>query len=144
MIFVEEIKALDCGIQIRNNNVSVMLFADDIAILSSNEKDLQKMLDTINLWCKTWRLTINPDKSNVIHFRFNGKLQSNYEFKCSDCNIEYASQYKYCGMLMNENLDHNFNVKNKTKKYNVFTKLYNTSVVPVYIYGTSTWGNIVQ
>ena len=62
-----------------------LLFADDIAIIAKSEADLQQMLDAVNVWCKKWRLSINQKKSKVIHFRFKGKKQSNYKFKCGDC-----------------------------------------------------------
>jgi hypothetical protein len=108
---IEELNRLNCGIQVGNRNVSALAFADDIAIISRNENDLQRMFDTVSNWCKKWRLSINPLKSQVLHFRFKGKLQSNFKFKCGEYDIGYAAQYKYLGMWLNENLDYEYTVK---------------------------------
>ena len=58
----------------------LLLYADDIVIIAENESDLQIQLDFINQWCKKWRLNINHNKSNVIHFRKRNDRQSNFIF----------------------------------------------------------------
>ena len=51
------------------------MYADDVVVLSETENNLQVMLNTINTWCKKWKLLINETKSNVIHFRPKPKLK---------------------------------------------------------------------
>ncbi len=92
-----------------------MLFADDIAILARNEKDMQRMLEQVNQWCQKWRLSINQDKSKVIHFRFKGKMQSAFQFNCGELNLDYTSKYKYLGMWMDEHQDFNEHIKAVSK-----------------------------
>jgi hypothetical protein len=156
---IEEINNSNCGVPVGEKNVGILVFADDIAVIARNENDLQLMLDIINNWCTKWRLCINPEKSKVIHFRFKGKLQSNFAFKCGEHNIEYEEQYKYLGMWLQENLSYDYNVKQLTTSasralgalttkfyqcggmdYEIFTKLYNSLVVPVFTYASSIWG----
>ena len=50
-------------------NLSILLYADDIVLLAETEINLQKMLNILSLWCSKWRLTINDDKTQIIHFR---------------------------------------------------------------------------
>ena len=64
-----QIKALNKGVQIDDYNLSILLYADDIALISPTERGLQDMLNTVDSWCKKWRLQINPNKSKVVHFR---------------------------------------------------------------------------
>ena len=64
-----QIKELNCGIQIGIEQVSILLYADDIVILSYSEKGLQSMLTYLNKWCMQWCLDINALRSNIIHFR---------------------------------------------------------------------------
>ncbi len=66
------INTLNCGIKVGEKNLSVLLFADDIAIIAQKEEDLQRCLDVMNNWCMKWRLSINPSKSKIIHYRLNG------------------------------------------------------------------------
>ena len=44
-------------------------------------------------------------------------IKDYYGFKCGDFNIENASQYKYLGMWMNENLGHHRYAICTAKKY---------------------------
>ena len=46
------IKNLGFGIDVNGYNLSILLYADDIVLLSRNENDLQVMLDFVNDWCK--------------------------------------------------------------------------------------------
>ena len=48
---VREINNEGCGINIGNRSVSCLLFADDLALISDSEENLQRMLNTLNTWC---------------------------------------------------------------------------------------------
>ena len=45
------IKSLGKGIDIDNEKVCILLYADDIVLMADNENDLQTMLSTLNSWC---------------------------------------------------------------------------------------------
>ena len=57
-----EINRLNCGVKVNNDMVSLLMFADDIALIAKSEPDLQMMLDVLARWCKQWKLSINGDK----------------------------------------------------------------------------------
>lgn len=46
----------------------ILLYADDTVIFSENEIDLQKALDQFKLYCETWKLNINVNKTKVMIF----------------------------------------------------------------------------
>ena len=73
------------------------------------------MFDTLNIWCRKWRLTVNPDKTKVIHFRTSTVPQSAFTFKCGEKDIEYVSSYKYLGLWINEHLNMTKTVKELAK-----------------------------
>jgi hypothetical protein len=50
--FIDDINAFNIGIDIDNEKLAIVLYADDMVILVENEKDPQKMLDVLNCWCK--------------------------------------------------------------------------------------------
>ena len=95
--------------------VSTLLYADDIILIAPAAENLKLMFDTLNNWCKKWRLTVNPEKSKVIHFRTSAVPQSTFTFKCGAKEIEYVSSYKYLGLWFNEHLDMTKTVKELSK-----------------------------
>ncbi len=71
-----EIKYLKASIDIDGYNLSILLFADDIALIADSTQALQAMLDTVTDWCQRWRLSINVEKANVVHFRTLGTVKT--------------------------------------------------------------------
>ena len=156
----EDIKALQCGIDIGNNSqISILLFADDIALITDNEEKMQRMLNCLYNWCSRWRLSLNMDKTKIVHFRHNTQERSIVEFKFGDSKIDYESKYKYLGLWLEEHLNHIHTVKPLASSagralgvlmtkyhqaggmsYEVFTHLYNAMVLPVPNYGAGIWG----
>jgi len=49
---VDDVKSVNEGINIDGIKVCILLYADDIVILSETEEGLQKMLDKIYEWSK--------------------------------------------------------------------------------------------
>ena len=62
------IKCLNKGIKLGNDNISILLYADDMVLLANNENELQYMLNAVFEWSRKWRLKVNVPKSNIIHF----------------------------------------------------------------------------
>ena len=155
----EEIKRLNCGVNPDDTIVSVVLYADDIVLIAPTAKNLQRMLDALNSWCRKWKLTVNQEKTKVIHFRTASVNRSTFDFKCGDKDIEYTSSYKYIGLWLHEHLNLNKTVSELSKSasralsalytkclraggmtIDVFEKLYESLVEPVLFYGSGIWG----
>ena len=90
----EGLKNLHKGVKLDNLEISCLLYADDIMLMSESEDDMQAMLDYVHDWCRKWRLRINYAKSNVIHFRNKGKERSNFVFRIGDQSVDYANVYR--------------------------------------------------
>ena len=56
-----EINVMDLGVTLDGENISLLLYADDIAIVAENELNLQAMLDKRHDWCKKVRILSNTD-----------------------------------------------------------------------------------
>lgn len=54
-LFINElafkIQAIGKGIGVDNEEVSLLLYADDVVLLAENEDDLQSMLSVLSEWC---------------------------------------------------------------------------------------------
>ena len=153
------LKSMNKGVDIGNEKICILLYADDIVILTENETDLQEMLDNLSNWCHLNGMFVNNSKSNIVHFRPKSVSRSDYMFKCGTSNIEYASRYMYLGIMLDEYLDYNVTSKCVAQSagralglliakfknagglpYEVYTKLYNACVIPVISYGAAIWG----
>ena len=103
---VKELNELDCCIKFNETPIiSILLYADDIVIMSDCEAKLQAMLKCLNDWCKRWGLVINFEKSEIVHFRLCSKSRSDIQFHCGGDVIETVNQYKYLGVIISEHLD---------------------------------------
>ena len=67
-----------------DEEVCILLYADDIVLLADNKQNLQVLLNTLNEWCNRNDLSINVSKSNIVHFRFESVPKSFFLFICGD------------------------------------------------------------
>ena len=105
----QRINDLQCGIKIDDIFLSILLYADDIALIAPDESKLQQMLDVVTSWCSEWKLHSN------VHFRNPSVQRSNFIFTCSNSNIEYVESYKYLGLWFDEHMNMNKDVRELAK-----------------------------
>lgn len=153
------IKDMNLGVGVGENNIPILLYADDIVLISPNEVNLQKMLDAMSKWCFKWRLKLNESKSNIIHFRPKRTPCTEVNFKYGHCELETVRQYKYLGVVLDEYMtfDKCANVlgssagralggviakfrEMKNVGGKTFTKMFEAAVVPVCDYASGVWG----
>ena len=60
-----------CGVKAGIDYVSILLYADNIVLMSDSSGKLQELLDCLHEWCMKWQICINANKSKVDHFRKN-------------------------------------------------------------------------
>uniref|UniRef100_A0A3P9KUI9 Reverse transcriptase domain-containing protein n=1 Tax=Oryzias latipes TaxID=8090 RepID=A0A3P9KUI9_ORYLA len=72
--------------------------------LADEEIKLQGMLNTMNDWCNKWRLTINSDKTQIVHFRKPLVPQSNFLFYFGKTTLMFTDTYKYLGFVFHKNM----------------------------------------
>lgn len=77
---VQDINELGLGVDLGEKKLPLLLYVDDIAMLTKSEADLQRMLDKLHQWCKRWRVLINTNKSKCVHFRKGNMKKSNCNF----------------------------------------------------------------
>ena len=51
------------GIQVEGDNISLLMYADDMVALSNSIEGLQNTLDLMYDYCQTWKLTVNLAKN---------------------------------------------------------------------------------
>ena len=58
-----KLKSLNIGVNIGKVNVTLLLYADDIVILSENEANIQSLLNETEKWCYQWLMKINTNRT---------------------------------------------------------------------------------
>lgn len=154
-----EIKSLGCGVKLGNEEIAILLYADDIVLLASSPEELQKMLDVVNKWCSKWGMQINASKTQILHVRNHQRPRGTYKFTCGSADLNYTDCYKYLGYIINEHLSNSRNVETLTaaasrsfgRIHNMFKilknmgpktyeTLYHSYVAPIANYGSGVWG----
>ena len=153
------IKSLNCGVEINDITLAILLYADDIVLIAPDEHSLQKMLSFVNEWCRKWRMAINTDKTQIVHFRPSRSSRTNYSFSLGDHALSIVSHYKYLGVIFDEHLNFDLNsatlssaalralggIKNKLRNlkecgFNSFNTLFSSGVVSIADYCAGIWG----
>ena len=159
---VRRINDLHKGIRLDDVNsteLSMLLYADDVVLLSDNEGNLQNMLDSLSEWCGTWNFRLNGAKSKVVHFRNPSAPGTEHVFTCGDVSLEVTDKYKYLRLWLTEHLDYLLMTReiansahralavliakskiNGGMPFRIFSKLYNSLVMPIITYGAAVWG----
>ena len=57
----------------------ILLYADDTVIFAESHEELQTSLDTMQLYCDTWKLQVNTSKTKIVVFS-KGKIRQNPVF----------------------------------------------------------------
>ena len=53
---INELNSLNLGVPIDEENICVLLYAEDIVIFSDTEASLKTLQNTVHKWCSQWRL----------------------------------------------------------------------------------------
>ena len=56
------------GTRLWNRPIDLLIYADDIVLMSSSEEGLRKHLRSLEEFCKEWKLEVNIDKTKVCAF----------------------------------------------------------------------------
>ena len=78
--------------------LSHLLYADDLVIMSTSHQGLNKCLENLDKYCKTWQLEVNLKKSQVVIFNPAGRLLNGYSFKYQGKPIQIVKNYCYLGI----------------------------------------------
>ena len=154
-----DIKSLSKGVPINGEQISILMYADDVVLISDSEEGLQEMLHTLDAWSRDWRLNINYDKTKVVHFRRSNQPRTMRQFFVGENLIDMTDSYRYLGFEFSETVDHTHGVTVLNKaaskalgsvttkyfaidglSYDVYTRMYDSLVSPVMDYACEIWG----
>ena len=141
-----------------DETLNMMIFADDIVLLSTSAQGLRKHLETLENYCSKWNIQINEAKTKVSMFGTN----YTYQFHCNSLPLEVVEDYKYLGLWISKR---NFKkaihhvscqskkiifvlkqclIKLQTPPVSVALHLFNSIIKPILCYGCEIWGFTVK
>jgi hypothetical protein len=138
-------------------SILMLMFADDIAIFSTDPHSLQHQLNCINEYSKKWGLKVNVGKTKVCIFQ-KYKYRNIHTWELNGDNIEIVDVFTYLGVkfFYNGSLKRAVESLNEQalKAYNhlisIFSRikldiktkllLFDSMVAPIITYGCEVWG----
>lgn len=155
----EIINNLNMGASYDGRNIGILMYADDVVLISETADGLQKQLDILNNWCNKWQIELNSEKTSVMIFRNKNTDLPSKKFICGEHDLKYIEEYKYLGLYLNSNMNWSKTVDYLAKSaskalgviiakdkafggmdYATYTHLYNTCIRPILEYGSELWG----
>ena len=140
-----------------NGNLSCLLYADDLVILSTTKEGLQQSLNSASNFFDEWNLEINHEKSKCMTFNKRGD-KGKHLFNIKGNALKNVKTYKYLGVIisskkcmLSKTLDHLSVKANKalfSLKSNLnllkmpiklLLKVYDTMILPILLYGIEVW-----
>ena len=134
----------------------VLLYADDTVLLAESAEELQNALDALEAYCKTWDLTVNLDKTNVVIFS-RGRITKHPKFLYNKGEVKVVDQYTYLGVIFNYNGSYKKAIANQKEvalkamhgllakirllglDVDTACELFQRCVMPILLYGSEIW-----
>ena len=144
------------SVQLGSTNINLLMYADDIILLSKTKSGLQRSLDVCNIYFEKWKLQVNAKKTKVMIFN---KLGSDTDiFYYGDGQLEITKTYKYLGLQISETgslkaavsdlllkakkayaaLYRSLNIYDGARP-RIILKAFDAMVVPILLYGSEVW-----
>jgi hypothetical protein len=153
------------GVQFLHNvaEVFLLLFADDVALVSITPVGLQRQLNSLKSEADRLKLEVNLDKTKVIVFRKGGPLAEAERWWYDGVRLEVVNAYKYIGLTLTTRLSvpravGDFVPKAKRKvvcilnaltkinctDWKVFCKTFDCQVRSGLLYASEIWGTVKE
>jgi len=147
-------------VSLGTQKLSLLLFADDIALVANKPQDLQTLLNLIEEYLHIKKLRLNTEKSEVVIFK-KRKVgdDEKYTFKFNNKELFISKRIKYLGFILSENGSLRSHVdeiikrgrvamsaifRNPTimgiKNLKMHKRIFNTKILPVIEYGAEIRG----
>jgi len=102
---IKKIEDINMGALIETVKISILVYADDIMLISPLKIGMTKMIIETQKYMQKLKIKMNLDKTNFIQF---GKRKIvDLELEINNIRIDRVKTMKYLGMTFDENMDFN-------------------------------------
>ena len=145
-------------VYVNDREVSCLMYADDLVLLSQSYEGLQPLLERLKSFFDTWSLKVNVDKTKLIIFNKSGNILKIFSFRYENQNIAITNEYKYLGIIFKPSGTFSYAISHQYKKASkamfcirksLFSdrinlvshlKLFEACVKPILLYCSEIWG----
>ena len=96
--------------------INMLMYADDMLMLSKSRKGLQKALHILQVYCDKWQLKIDIDKTKVMIFNKLKVHVDEFEFELNGEKLQIVHKYNYLGLKISSNGSLLLPLKNLVKR----------------------------
>ena len=97
-----KVKQMGFGMEVGDERLCILMYADDVIIMSENGEELQSMLNTVLRYSLDFCVKFSEDKSKVVVINgMEGEIDK--VWKLGDICVKRAKEYKYFGVTVTEN-----------------------------------------
>ena len=148
---------------IGEKEIKILMYADDIVLLSISKIGLQRALDSLGRYSERWRLKVNVNKTKVLIFKKGKKCSKKERFYYQGVELEKVSEFNYLGIIFQFNLKwkrHQEEAVGKARRalmtvrraiykfknfpVKMLVRVVNTMINPILTYGAEVWGDKVN
>ena len=138
--------------------ILIMLFADDVVLLSNTIVGLQQQLSVLRDAAKRLHLVVNFEKSQVVIFRNGGYIAAREKWFYDGMKLKIVNHYKYLGIIFSTGLTFSYALKDMSDRARkdalgilrllwrlgeqcpkLFFKLFDCQIQPMLTYGSEVW-----
>ena len=97
----DEVNQTGGGIDVAGRKVAILLYADDIVLISDSARGLQSSMRIVTKWGRRWQCRFNRGKSQVVVY---GSRKVRYgDWMLGGGKVKQVDSYKYLGMEIQGN-----------------------------------------
>ena len=156
---INRLQSSPYGLTLKDNTkMNVLAYADDLVLLANSEGDLQQLLDIASQWCRSWGVSVNTQKTKIMHFRQKRNKLTDFKFVINSQELEIVATCKYLGVIVDDKLEMDTTIEQQSLSgtrslvhiigtmrsnydlgFDSFSQLYHSCVVPVMEYSIGSW-----
>jgi len=124
------IKMVPSGIKIGKEQLNILVYADDIALIGKNEIEIRKLFVEMKNIARKFGLQINQEKTKYVIVERKNSLKKNKigHLKLKNYKFEREENFKYLGVILNEGnnnqIDLQERINNANKTYFMLQKFF--------------------
>ena len=99
---IQRVKKIGVGVQVNQEKLCILTFADDIVLMAENMEDMQKMLDEVGKFSKDRKLKFEVDKSKIMIVNREMKKDEVGKGELLGVALDFVDEYKYLGLMIDK------------------------------------------
>ena len=160
-IYINELPELlqraNCDpVLVHDKKINILMYADDMLMLSYSQRGLQRALYILEAFCNKWQLVVNTHKTKIMIF--NKRKYDNLQFLYKGDLLNITKTYIYLGITITPSgsftqTTKDLSIKAKNALFSLSSslrkvqtnpqltlKLFDTLIKPIALYGCDIWG----